>query len=258
MDRARRVGVRPRRRFGAWHGLSMGTDARHVRGCDPDHDQLTSRAPARPISTSPPWDGATGFAARRSPIPRWWPRVLWRFERLGYLDWELGMPTHVRRVGLHSDLAWHVTLANVGMGSAGSRLARRFVLRPVGGGIATPWGVMPTLETAGSLFEVNRTTARFAGRWLNFPSTLARVPGTRFCSKAGSPAAGPRGWTPRPVEGNRPSHPGDVPPCQIGVSGSSATARAVAAWTRSAPNMGWLNASNLPGGSRGMSSRRVY
>jgi glycosyltransferase involved in cell wall biosynthesis len=101
------------------------------------------------------------------PYPRWWLRALWRFERLSYVAWQLGMPTQVRRLGHQFDLAWHVTLANVWMGSAGYQLARRFVLGPVGGGVATPWGVVPALGMVGFLFEVRRTIARFAGRWVN-------------------------------------------------------------------------------------------
>ena len=101
------------------------------------------------------------------PYPRWWIRALWHFERLSYLVWQLGMPTQGRAVGLHFDLAWHITLTNVWLGSTGYQLARRFVLGPVGGGVATPWRVTPVLGAAGLLFEVNRTIARFVGRWLN-------------------------------------------------------------------------------------------
>ncbi len=89
------------------------------------------------------------------PYPRWWARPLWRFERLSYLVWLLRMPAQVGRLGLHFDLAWHVTLANVWLGTTAYRLAHRFVLGPVGGGVATPWSVTPALGKTGLLFEVN-------------------------------------------------------------------------------------------------------
>jgi glycosyltransferase involved in cell wall biosynthesis len=110
------------------------------------------------------------------PYPRWWPRLFHRFGRFSYMAWHLGMVGPVRRLGLPFDLAWHVTLANVWMGSAGFRLARRFVFGPVGGGVPTPWGVAPALGPWGILFEVNRTIARTLGRWAN---PLGRAAWTR-------------------------------------------------------------------------------
>jgi glycosyltransferase involved in cell wall biosynthesis len=101
------------------------------------------------------------------PYPRWWPRAMRRFGRLSYIAWHLGMVGPVRESGLRFDIAWHVTLANVWMGSAGYRLARTFVLGPVGGGVGTPWSTVSAIGPAGVLFEINRTIARAAGRWLN-------------------------------------------------------------------------------------------
>jgi len=101
------------------------------------------------------------------PFPSWWPAPFHRFGRLNYLAWHAGMPTRVRQLGTRFDLAWHVTWANVWMGSAGYRLAPRFVLGPVGGGTPTPWRLAPALGPLGIFLEVSRTFARTAGRWLN-------------------------------------------------------------------------------------------
>jgi glycosyltransferase involved in cell wall biosynthesis len=101
------------------------------------------------------------------PYPRWWVGPLRRFERLSYVAWQLGMAGQVRTLGHRFELAWHVTMANVWLGSTAYQLAPRFILGPVGGGVSTPWGVATALGPAGFLFEMQRTAARTLGRWVN-------------------------------------------------------------------------------------------
>jgi hypothetical protein len=101
------------------------------------------------------------------PFPRWWRSRLRRFEHLSYLAWMLGMPAHVRALGIPFDLAWHVTFGNAWLGSTAQNLAPQFVLGPVGGGVGTPWRIVPVLGWRGATFEVGRTIARLIGRWLN-------------------------------------------------------------------------------------------
>ncbi len=101
------------------------------------------------------------------PFPRWWRGPIRRFERLSYVAWMLGMPVGVRALEVSFDLAWHVTFGNAWLGSTAQDLAPQFVLGPVGGGVGTPWRIVPALGWRGATFEVGRATARLIGRWLN-------------------------------------------------------------------------------------------
>ena len=62
---------------------------------------------------------------------------------------------------------WHVTLANIWLGSAAPLTNLPFVYGPVGGGVTTPWRLLPSLGVAGAAFEVARTVVRAASRFLN-------------------------------------------------------------------------------------------
>jgi hypothetical protein len=103
----------------------------------------------------------------RVPFPRWWKGRLRGFEHLSYLAWMLGMPSRVRALEIPFDLAWHVTFGNAWLGSTAQDLAPQFVYGPVGGGVGTPWRIVPALGWRGGAFEVGRAVARLIGRWLN-------------------------------------------------------------------------------------------
>ena len=68
---------------------------------------------------------------------------------------------------------WHVTLANIWLGSAAPLTNLPFVYGPVGGGVTTPWRLLPSLGVAGAAFEVARTVVRAASRFLNPLCSLA-------------------------------------------------------------------------------------
>ena len=71
------------------------------------------------------------------------------------------------------DLAWHVTMANIWLGSAAPLTDLPFVYGPVGGGVGTSWRLLPSVGVAGSAFEVSRSVVRAAARHLNPLSRLA-------------------------------------------------------------------------------------
>ena len=101
------------------------------------------------------------------PFPRWWKGRLRGFEHLSYLAWMLGMPARVRALEVPFDLAWHVTFGNAWLASTAQDLAPQFVFGPVGGGVGTPWRIVPALGWRGATLEVGRAVARLIGRRLN-------------------------------------------------------------------------------------------
>lgn len=70
------------------------------------------------------------------------------------------------------DLAWHLTFANVWMGTTASLLSIPFVLGPVGGGVGGPWPLVPSMDLAASVRETIRALVRQCARFFN---PLARV-----------------------------------------------------------------------------------
>jgi glycosyltransferase involved in cell wall biosynthesis len=70
------------------------------------------------------------------------------------------------------DLAWHLTFANAWIGSAAALLGTQFVYGPVGGGVKTPWKLIPALGIRGCLQELLRVAVRGAARYGN---PLARL-----------------------------------------------------------------------------------
>jgi glycosyltransferase involved in cell wall biosynthesis len=85
--------------------------------------------------------------------------LLWQFAAL-----RLARPLLLRQ---RFDFVWHVTLANIWLGSAAPLTKLPFVYGPVGGGVTTPWRLLPALGVAGAAFEVARTVVRAASRFLN-------------------------------------------------------------------------------------------
>jgi glycosyltransferase involved in cell wall biosynthesis len=109
-------------------------------------------------------------------LPAWarfWKRGL-RGVHLYYVLWQIAA---LRRAqALHQeerfDLAWHLTFANAWIGSAAALLGTGFVYGPVGGGVKTPWKLVPALGARGSVQELLRVAVRGAARYGN---PLARV-----------------------------------------------------------------------------------
>jgi glycosyltransferase involved in cell wall biosynthesis len=110
-------------------------------------------------------------------LPAWarfWKRGQ-RGVRVYYLLWQLAAVREARRVSRHSpfDLVWHLTLANAWLGSLAWRLNVPFVYGPVGGGVAPPLRLLPTLGFRGVSYEGLRALARAAGRYANPFARLA-------------------------------------------------------------------------------------
>jgi glycosyltransferase involved in cell wall biosynthesis len=112
-------------------------------------------------------------------LPRWIPRR-WsrgaprRLVRVQYLLWQMAALRAARRLNRrhHFDLAWHVTWANVWIGSTAALVGPRFVYGPVGGGVNPPWRLVPSLGWRGAVAEGARWLIRQTARYLN---PLARV-----------------------------------------------------------------------------------
>jgi glycosyltransferase involved in cell wall biosynthesis len=94
---------------------------------------------------------------------------------LYYLLWQFAALRRARSLLRRQrfDFAWHVTFANIWLGSAAPLTDLPFVYGPVGGGITTPWRLLPSLGVAGAAFEVARTVVRAAFRILNPLCSLA-------------------------------------------------------------------------------------
>lgn len=110
-------------------------------------------------------------------LPPWarsWKRGQ-RGIRLYYMLWQLAAQRRARNLDrqIHFDLAWHLTLANVWLGSLASLEGRPFIYGPVGGGARTPALLVPTLGARGIAYEVVRRVAQVAGRYLNPVARLA-------------------------------------------------------------------------------------
>jgi glycosyltransferase involved in cell wall biosynthesis len=104
-------------------------------------------------------------------LPRWarsWKRGQHGIH-LYYLLWQLAALRVARRAhrAREFDVAWHLTMANAWMGSAGFLVDAPFVLGPVGGGVRTPRRMIPTLGARGALKEVVYAFAQRIGRDLS-------------------------------------------------------------------------------------------
>ncbi|HYI45238.1 MAG TPA: glycosyltransferase [Actinomycetota bacterium] len=101
-----------------------------------------------------------------------WSRRLKKGQRgirLYHSLWQRAALKEARR--LHErgpfDAAWHITIANAWLGSAGGRLGIPFVFGPVGGGVTAPWRIVRALGWRAVAFEVARITTRMMWRTFN-------------------------------------------------------------------------------------------
>lgn len=99
-------------------------------------------------------------------------------QRLEYILWQIAALRTARRIARQEriDLVWHLTFANVWMGSIGALVGPRFILGPMGGGVGPAWGLLKGFGPRGMAFEAVRSLVRTASRYLN---PLARVAWTR-------------------------------------------------------------------------------
>jgi glycosyltransferase involved in cell wall biosynthesis len=111
-----------------------------------------------------------GDPANQAAIEHWTPGLLARaVPQIDYLLWQIHALRRAR--GLHRrlqfDLAWHVTWANVWLGSTASLVGPPFVLGPVGGGVDPPFRLLPTLGRRGMARALVRWAFRRVARTVN-------------------------------------------------------------------------------------------
>ena len=147
---------------------------------------LTRRWPARSstlLATAAAIPEAPNLHIVEIDLPPWlgsqdWDPVTSSRQQVEYLAWQ-GVALREARalVRRHEiDLVWHLTYANIWMGSIGGTLGKAFVLGPVGGGVGPPWQLLSTLGWRGAGRELVRSVTRSAARWMN---PLARMAWSR-------------------------------------------------------------------------------
>jgi glycosyltransferase involved in cell wall biosynthesis len=89
--------------------------------------------------------------------------------RLYYMFWQRAALRRARELHAEEefDLVWHLTLANVWMGSLAGLLGPPFIYGPVGGGTRPPWRLARALGVRGTVYEIFRVAAQVAGRYVN-------------------------------------------------------------------------------------------
>ncbi len=110
-------------------------------------------------------------------LPKWarfWKKGR-RGQRVYYLLWQIAALKAARRVRKQQgfEIVWHLTLANIWMGSLAPLAGGRFVFGPVGGGAAAPLKLLPVLGIRGGLFELAREATTTLSRYLNPLARLA-------------------------------------------------------------------------------------
>jgi glycosyltransferase involved in cell wall biosynthesis len=97
-----------------------------------------------------------------------------RASAISYMVWQFAALGATRRLLREQrfDVIWHLTYANVWLGSLAAIVGPAFVFGPVGGGVGPPWRLVPALGVRGIFSEVARTITRALARHLN---PLARI-----------------------------------------------------------------------------------
>ena len=103
------------------------------------------------------------------------PQHLMRWKKgkrgvhLYYLLWQFAALRRARSLQREHrfSFVWHMTIANVWLGSAAPLTDLPFVYGPVGGGVGISWKLLPSVGPAGSVFEVSRSVVRTAAKHLN-------------------------------------------------------------------------------------------
>lgn len=147
----------------AWAGLLAGIGETWVITRANNRDAIEAALPSLPEASS------LHFVYVDLPArARWWKRGQ-RGVHLYYLLWQREALERARRLEAEQgfDLVWHLTMANVWMGSLAARVGPPFIYGPVGGGIDAPWSFASMLGARGLAFECVRTVAQLAGRYLN-------------------------------------------------------------------------------------------
>jgi len=112
-------------------------------------------------------------------LPRW--TRIWRsnesstrLQRVDYLIWQVVAHRRARALQreVRFDLGWHLTWANIWVGSVAAFLGIPFVLGPVGGGVQPPWRLLGDLGLRGAFFEVVRAIGQ---RLVRYANPLART-----------------------------------------------------------------------------------
>ncbi len=110
-------------------------------------------------------------------LPPW--AMFWkkgpRGARIYYLLWQLAALSTAKRLQRDRtfDLVWHLTLANLWMGSLAPLTGGTFVFGPAGGGAGAPLSLLPSLGIRGALYEIARSTVTAGARYLNPLARLA-------------------------------------------------------------------------------------
>ena len=110
-------------------------------------------------------------------LPRWargWKKGQ-RGVRLYYILWQVGAVRAARRLAarVDADAVWHVTFANAWLGSLAPLVGRPFFYGPVGGGAGMPWRMLRDAPRKAVAWELARTGASAAARYLNPMARLA-------------------------------------------------------------------------------------
>lgn len=98
-----------------------------------------------------------------------------RGVRLYYVLWQVAAVREARRLaaGVDADAVWHVTFANAWLGSLAPLVRLPFIYGPVGGGAGMPWRMLLDAPRSAAAWELARTGASAAARFLNPMARLA-------------------------------------------------------------------------------------
>jgi glycosyltransferase involved in cell wall biosynthesis len=120
------------------------------------------------LSSTPEADSLHFIYVDLSERARSWKRGQ-RGVHLYYLLWQKAALKRARELQREErfDLVWHLTLANVWMGSLAGLVGPPFVYGPVGGGTRPPWRLASALGLRGTIYEILRAAGQITGRYAN-------------------------------------------------------------------------------------------